>query len=271
MYRNDFVASMKTGGKILREKEDTVFVPFGAEYSILMKNLRSVKALVKVSIDGQDVLNGRSLIISPNGTIDLERFLGDNLNEGNRFKFIQKTEKIQEHRGDRVDDGIVRIEFQYEKPKPQYDYPAIMMRSNNSMGDSFYPSSGTAPMSKSILRGASFSTSNSIGGQSMSTGEFSRGIESEVVMDSLDSAKPTTDEGITVKGSESKQAFSTGHIGALESQTHVITLMLRGATDSGKEVKEPILVSTKLVCPTCGTSNKSSMKYCGECGTFLQQ
>lgn len=271
MYKHDFVCSMKAEGKILREKDNTVYVPFGSEYSILMKNLRSVKARVLVSIDGQDVLNKRALIIGPNETIDLERFLGTDMNSGNRFKFIQKTEKIQEHRGDRVDDGIVRIEFQYEKPAPRYDYPAKTMLLSNKTPDygeasmdMYYPSSGTSPsIPKGILRGqpASYTTSNSISGQS-----FSRGIEGEAVMDSF---MPMSDEGITVKGSESKQSFSNGHIGALESEKHVITLMLRGATDTGEQVRKPILVNTKLVCETCGTSNKSSMKFCGECGTAL--
>ena len=39
MYHKKLVASIRTNGKILREFKDTVYLPFGSEYSILLKNL----------------------------------------------------------------------------------------------------------------------------------------------------------------------------------------------------------------------------------------
>jgi len=42
----------------LRENKDEVNIGFGQEYSIYLKNLDSKKAIVKISVDGTDVLNG---------------------------------------------------------------------------------------------------------------------------------------------------------------------------------------------------------------------
>jgi hypothetical protein len=116
MHKNNFVVCVKVGGKILREKKDQVALPFGSEYSLLLKNLESRRAQVKVSIDGDDVTGSRWLIIQPNGTLELERFIrNDNLKEGNRFKFIERTDAVEKGRGIKADDGLVRVEFKHEQ------------------------------------------------------------------------------------------------------------------------------------------------------------
>src|ERR1700721_1628098 len=106
MYSNKFVASLKVGGKILREQSGVVALPFGAEYGILLKNLNSRRAQVKVTVDGQDATEGTKLILPANGSINLERFIKNgNLKTGNKFKFIERTSKIEDHRGIKEDDG----------------------------------------------------------------------------------------------------------------------------------------------------------------------
>jgi hypothetical protein len=131
VYSQKLVACIKVDGQILREDRDTVTIPFGSEYSLYLKNLNSVRVQVKVTVDGQDATEGTWLIIQPNSSIELERFIkGGNLNRGNRFKFIERTGKIEKHRGIGGEDGLIRIEYQTEKilPKPvvvpvvHYDY-----------------------------------------------------------------------------------------------------------------------------------------------------
>ena len=57
-YKDQFVVEVKTDGQILRVRDGAVYLPYGCEYSILLKNLNSKKASVKISIDGEDVLDG---------------------------------------------------------------------------------------------------------------------------------------------------------------------------------------------------------------------
>ena len=75
MYNDKVVAAIKVNGQVLRESGDTVILPFGCEYSILAKNLNSVRAQISVSVDGQDATEGTRLIIAPNGSVELERFI----------------------------------------------------------------------------------------------------------------------------------------------------------------------------------------------------
>ena len=76
------------------------------------------------------------------------------------------------------------------------------------------------------------------------------------------------DVGITVPGSESSQKFVTGEWFKTEANSRIIILQLRGMV-AGKAVKTAVTVKSKAKCGTCGTVNKSSMKFCGKCGTSL--
>ena len=118
VYRDKFVAVVKCNGQVLRERGEDVNLPFGSEYSLLLKNLESRRVSVDIQIDGKDVLNGSSLIILPNEEFELKGFL-EGMSVRNRFKFIKKTKQIQDYRGDRIDDGIIRIEYAFEKRKPE--------------------------------------------------------------------------------------------------------------------------------------------------------
>ena len=118
MYNEKLAVAIKSNGKILREFKDKVYIKFGSEYSIYIKNLNNLRALVNVYIDGTNVTSG-GLVVSANSEIDLERSLANNnLNVGNKFKFIERTGDIENHRGIKLEDGIVKIEYQFEKLNP---------------------------------------------------------------------------------------------------------------------------------------------------------
>ena len=109
MYGNKLAAAIKVNGKILREFKDTVYIPFGSEYEILIKNLHTTRAVVNVYIDGNNVSPG-GLVINAGSDITLERSIENgNLTEGNRFKFIERTSNIENHRGIKIEDGLIRI------------------------------------------------------------------------------------------------------------------------------------------------------------------
>lgn len=41
VYNNNLIACIKVDGKVLREKNSSVELPFGTEYTILLKNLNN--------------------------------------------------------------------------------------------------------------------------------------------------------------------------------------------------------------------------------------
>lgn len=302
-YKDNFVVEVKYQGKILRMKDGAVYLPFGSEYSIFLKNLNSRRASVKVHVDGQDALDYNSLILEPNTSTELQGFLSGTVAR-NRFKFIQKTKQIQEHRGDRIDDGMIRVEFAFEKPKPErrqiiterhehhyhnYDcypwWPRFTCYHTDGIGDS--AGDASKDISRGISGGVTYSSSmeniqvqasninantgDGSGDGSVKGEESINAFCSNVQMDSLgveSLGQPLDDEGITVKGSECHQSFRYGSVGELE-QSEVIIINLKGIANSGVSIEKPVTVKTKLTCATCGTKSKSSFDFCPTCGTKL--
>jgi hypothetical protein len=257
-----FVVAIKHNNKILRERNGAVYLPFGSEYSILMKNLNSRKALVSISIDGKDILNGKKLIIDANSNLELERFLKNDLNNGNRFKFVEFTKEIQEHLGDNIENGFIRVSARYEKDKPKvneiniyhhkdcYYHPVYQPYEPLWGYGQFYCSSDASNVSKSINNCAYTVSASSLD-------NFNNFNE------------PLPDEGVSVPGSISNQRFSYGSIGDLEDNEVVFIIQLKGFKPDGKSVMEPITVQHVIDCPTCGKKNGSFSRYCNNCGTRL--
>jgi hypothetical protein len=272
-YADNFVVEVKQNGKILRVKNGAVYLPFGSEYSILLKNLNSKRASVKISIDGEDVLDNSSLVLDANASTELKGFLRGNVAR-NRFKFINKTKEISDHRGDRADDGLLRVEFAFEKPQPK---PWIMNtikevhHHHNPPMDITYYGTNADWRYRSTLNSGRGMAPQSV--YTASVGEKNCSNESNVTMDSLGveniSAIPNADEGITVKGSEVNQEFRYTTLSDLEKST-VVVIVLKGLTETGQTIAEPVTTQEKLVCKTCGTKSKSSFKFCPTCGTFLE-
>jgi hypothetical protein len=282
MFQDKLLAVVKCKGKILREKNIKdcsceVTLPFGSEYSLSFKNLHSRKALVGVTIDGTDVLNGSGLIVEPNKEINLERFL-ERMDKGNRFKFIRKIQEIVEHRGDKIDDGIIRIEWQYELAPQDIYYGGSIMRHFHNPNSFFnhQVGSGSGLHDGSAGINTVYGTSGCSGEIKTSASVSTREVDCSFSTDSLnfcdqslDRMEINSDEGLTVKGSVSKQQFRSGHIGRLETEKHVLTFMLKGTDASLNEVSEPITVKTKLKCGNCGTTAESTQNFCGKCSAAL--
>lgn len=259
MYNHKLAVALKSAGKVLREFEETVYVPFGNEFSVLIKNLNSVRALVKIEIDGEDVGDGTKFIVDPNSDVELERFLKNhNLKNGNRFKFIERTNNIEQHRGIGVEDGIIRIEFNFEKVlslQPTYDW-------NNHWNTPY----------GSNLRGmtgnSTFTASNGIAGNhTLTSNNIGANVNADVANYSCDIN--VNDAGLTVPGSISDQEFKDGVWFPTEVETHVIVLQMLGQTEDNQQVIKPVTVKAKSKCTTCGRTNKATSKFCTDCGTSL--
>lgn len=281
MYKERFVAVVKCNGSILREIDGAVILPFGSEYTLLLKNLESRKASVKVNIDGQDIIYNSSLIIDPNRETELKGFLKEGLVAKNGFKFIQKTKEIIEHRGDKLDDGLIRVEFVFEK-KIVTEKKIILEEHNHHHHDYWWPHYprwyGPVYTYNSWESAGSrgFSSGEAVGGGS-SAGfnvSYSANVNSMNPVQSNQInlnyvSTPLQDEGITVPGSVVNQQFRYGSIGELEEASSVIIIRLRGTTSVGNPVERPIEVKSRVTCPTCGRRPKSSSKFCSGCGTGL--
>ena len=294
MYNSKLVASIKVKGKILREFKDNVLLPYGCEYSILLKNLNTVRCIVNVFIDGDNMVPG-GLVLGVGQTVDLERSLkNENLIEGNKFKFIERTAAIEEGpRCIKLEDGLVRIEYQFEKYAPQifkinqkwipghYEYEKTTNANYFQNIDKIWSDLGA---SGSIARepmynvgGTMRSVDSSLNGSTMQAQASTavdqycadNGIKNSVEYHDGAATMDWNDAGITVAGSRSDQRFHIATINQLEDEKHTIVLKLLGEMAGGEKIIDPLTVKQKLKCDTCGTTSKATAQFCSKCGTSL--
>jgi hypothetical protein len=204
-----------------------------------LKNKDSRKAVADVEIDGEDVATG--IIVPGNESVELKGAI-EGMQVNNKFRFIQKTKEISDYRGDRPDDGLVRVEYRFEQYEPVYEIRPLKKSIDP------WPE-----ITKTVWY---YTDGGSTGGNTMDCAYYTASYNSN-------------DDGITVPGAETRQDFTYGHTRPLESQSHVIVLQLRGRTKKHR-IRKPITVKTKLRCTTCGRKSKSSVKFCGNCGTYLK-
>jgi hypothetical protein len=264
MHNNKLVACLKANGKVLREFKDTIYIPYGQEFSILLKNLNSVRAAVTIHIDGTEVTEGVSLVINPNSEFELSRFItSGNLSSGNKFKFIERTAGIEQHRGIKLEDGLLRIEFQFEKIVQQqiYKTPVLHRTTYDDMGQDRGISRS---LSNDCFGPQGMGISNATYGASLNASNYS----SERVMSFME--EPSfNDAGITVAGSISDQQFNYTNRFSMEDEKHVMVIKLLGESPTGQVIVQPVTVQSKPVCSTCGHRNKATSKFCTDCGTSL--
>jgi len=248
VYNNKFVVALKVDGKVLREFGSTIYLPFGKEYSLYLKNLNTVNAVVTVSVDGTDATDGYELIVPAGEAIELEGWM-KGTKVSHKFKFIEKTRRIEKYRGNKILDGLVCVTFRFEK-KSCININEINFPYQKRFGDCSGFSTGTP---NHMLK-----TSSS-------------DIYSYNASCDCCASYDVNEEGITTKGGFSDQSFSYGSVGNLEQNIHSIIFKIKGITKNNKKncVKKPLVVKQKVRCDICGKKNKSSHKFCTECGTSL--
>ena len=296
------VVCLKVNGKVLREHQGAVLLPYSSEYSILVKNLNSVRAEVDLTIDGRAVFPNSSLIVGANSETTVERFVENN-NSGNRFKFIERTGNIENHRGVKADDGLIRVAFRFEKVVQAF-IPPFKIIEHHHYHDKYGhpPYVPHSPVwyglnsDRSVSRGlgseqiGSLYSSNTMGVGGSSAQNVVNSAQ-DVPMASCNAFTSTTttcdfsaksapqnlkanhplvgEVGITVEGSKSNQYFQTVSSFPTEDQEHVLVLRLLGDIGQNKRVEKPITVKMGCVCGTCGRRNKVHAKFCSECGTAV--
>lgn len=273
MFSKNLVMAVKVGGKVLREFDGTVALPFGSEYTILLKNLSTQRASVKISIDGQDATEGVSLIVNAGESMELKRFLKNgNLNAGNAFKFIEKTAQIEAYRGNKAEDGLLTVTYEFERDFSSYQsYPYNgLLRGYDSPTWTSTSLNATSPYnskSRDIERGMEVTSAMQASYCADSNDYVNDG---SMTLTASASASMQNVSGITAPGSIVEQEFkmTTGFWG--DGNKHTMTLKMVGAIKGQEVVKEAVIVKKLQRCQMCGTNTKQTAKFCHNCGASVQ-
>lgn len=259
-----FVIAVLNNGKVLREVNGTVFLPFNSEYTIRVKNPTGYRVGVVIDVDGTEITNGK-VVIDPRDSIDLKRMLvnGDMYN-GPALKFVPLSDgRVQDPTSS--ENGVIKVRFYKEVSIPKnYTYGSDYYRVKFSDVDNTV---GTDPgflrnLGSSAVRNAQTKgiVGQSIFGSSAETlcsshDSFSGNIERRVTCSTAGQA------GATVEGSNVSQQFKQVSMEFEPFACATLVLRMRG-------LEEPVFSKSKekLYCTNCGGKIKITDNFCGKCG-----
>lgn len=273
MFKNSFAVAIKHNGQVLSENKESVFLPFGSEYSISLKNLNSLTAFVKIFIDGKEVTPLRGIEMDPKQSFDINRFYDKN----NSFKFIELTEEIKKQRGSDLEDSLVRVEVRFDEAESLFDKMNRLEKTTigPSIGrdisfpepyivdggpGSLFPPGGLVPQ-PSICDSIRYQAKDF-------TGDMTTAATATFASNG-DNAR-----GITVSGSPAQEAYPgkesySKQMRSLSSET-IFNFLLTGFQDN-QVIDTAVTNKSKKICPTCGKKYKYKYNYCPMDGTYLSK
>lgn len=252
-YDKQFVLCVLHNGHPIREINGTVSIPFGEEYKIRLKNKHSyLRAKARVWVDGRQASNLGDFILSPGQTMDLERFLDNNMDSGYKFKFVRLNDSRVNDPTD-PDNGIIKVEFYRE-----VDYVKDLdIKIDPQPWKPVKPWDGT-DATHWVYTNATFTGG---GGTSSCSSSYNtvpcsaRGMGSvNYVCDSY--VDPSA--GATVGGDASNQSFVYGDTFSTEVFPTTLTLKLKG-------ISEPTSPPDKMMRRQRGLPKLKKVRFCSHC------
>jgi len=264
MYSNGHVVAVQVNGKTVNDSNGKVLLPFGVEYSLMLKNRNDRKAVARVYIDGDEVTKTGKLILEANSSLNLERYIED-MDNGAKFKFVPLSHQDVDDKGD-SEKGWIEVRFQLVKP-PQM--PVIIHEDHIYHEHHHHHDSWEYPIYKgpfyygnsiwcSANGGNITATLNSGGTGNLKADATSINYSSNAILGSNFSQEA----GATIRGNNSNQKFSYSYVGELESIETVIRFQLVGTSD-----KKVASHYTKTHCNQCGKRYETNDNFCSKCGT----
>jgi len=262
-YDSQFVICVLHNGHPVREINGTVSVPFSTEYKIRLKNKHSyLRAKARVWVDGRKASNLGDFILNAGETLDLERFLDNDLGSGNRFKFVPLSDRRVNDPTD-PSNGIIKVEFYRE-----YDYSKnITITTKPKPWKPVDPWPGNSDdaswqYTPTVFTGGSMDSTSSISCNAV----FVNDVSSFCVDSSA---------GATVEGSHSGQSFVYGDSFQTDIYPTTLTLKLKGISKPDPlecqvwRKGDSVTRSKKKVrfCSHCARRRSRMVdKFCPRCG-----
>lgn len=218
-YLNGFVMSIVKDGSAVREEKRKVVLPFESEYAVKLHNKNNRTAVCDLFINGDDVSEG-GFVVHANSFVNIERFLGGNLNSGKRFKFA-KLSSPQVKDKDNFENGVVEARFRLVKDN------LLWITATTCTGN---------------LK------------NTLDTGDF---VYDGGIMSQCNYTCSTLQEGATVEGSNSDQSFIYTDVGELEE--NITSIKIKIMSDGSIEVKQKYCTKCgrrkrfkDIYCAKCG-------------------
>jgi len=282
MYSNGFAFAIKCCGRplseFIHEGGNAVYLPFGSDFELFLKNKHSKRAVVEMLVNGSKVYENGDLIIPGKSQITIEAFQPSQ----KRLRFDREGCIGDYSPGDR-DNGLVEISFRLEEHMPFYTttnrwdwFPPQEIHHHqwHEKYDYYYPTIFTGNDTSyhcfsSNLSGEHVSQPQ-VKGRGMSIGGSCK--ISTTAAPSFTSPAPSIDleKGVVVEGSHSNQSTEEVSVGPLCSSSTTFRIRLLGNKE-GETIKKAVTTKDTRYkhCSSCGERHKKIDNFCSDCGNKL--
>ena len=282
MYKDTIAIAIKHGNKPLPEFNNKFLIPNNTTFSIYLKNINKKTAYIDIFVNEKKITLNK-IKLKEKESIDIHRAEGTN----HTFHFIEKTLELQKQRENKLEDGLIRIEVDFEQTlsdkvnKLNKDFEKII-KAKNPYHLSSTPYQPQEPILEGPLPyrdGQFFDDTTPTGGFKDITCDCMQtfGSISTMSISEADLHKVETNNGVIVPGKISdiqnniidkdnnnklyNDEFSKYEI--YESKTIILELEV----DNNIELD---ITKTKKKCPSCDKKYKYKYLYCPYDGTFLK-
>lgn len=285
VYSNKFVVCVLVNGQVQQEKADGVVpLPFNTEYTLRFRNKHNMRAVVKFTLDGENV-SGDGYVIPANHYIDIKRH--SNKDVGFKFVSTDSPDAVDHGKnGPNIDGskGLIEAKFFLEKEEPVYKQFSAIWNDQlpkegptlpNLDGDGidrrkthYFRGGATKNCSPSIKKSKSTRSKNARSNVQHTNKTIPPKFNVADSLESMPVSEPfasNTDlqNGVTVEGNSTGQKFTPVYI-KLEETFTMIRVVLKGF--EGEFVKN---IGSDY-CGKCGQKkSRDNDKFCGKCGTRL--
>lgn len=285
MYSNGFAFAIKCCGRPLsefvHEGGNAVYLPFGSDFELFLKNKHSKRAVVEMLVNGAKVYENGDLLIPGKSQITIEAFQPSQ----KRLRFDREGCIGDYSPGDR-DNGLVEVSFRLEEYTPFYTVPRwdlwippqeIHHHHWHKKYDYYQPPMFTSD-NTSWFCSSSLSEENAPqtrgGGLSAGISSYSSNVNiSATPSPSFTPSVPLSsdlEKGVVVEGSHSNQSTEEISVGPLCSWSTTFRIRLLGSKE-GETVKKAVTTKDTRYkyCSNCSEKHKKTDNFCSKCGNKL--
>lgn len=264
MFGNDFVLSILQDGKICKEENGIIKIPFDSNYVIRLRNKHRLKCATDIYIDGEKTNEVGQIVVPGNDYIDIEGYLRGG-NKNTKFQFVKLADGRVKQPNE-TQNGLIEVKFYLQKEteiqkivehyydytiKPIWIYHDDYLRPWHPFGGPYWCSNYTTGDN---VGGGGTSTSASITTDTLDCKCYCSAESKIGSGDLLGSFKPSN--GATTEGNNFKQDFNQVHFD-LKQEAITLQLQLVGFEADLKK------------CLYCHAKTEPDDNFCTKCGAKL--
>lgn len=266
MHNNNVTLAIMVDGKSLYEDKSNVFIPFGTEYQIFVKNNNDFDIYVKVNVS---LFNDDIFLVRAKSKRTIKGFSEDDVFYS--FRFIEKIKEIVDNKANRFSGSDISINV-YRKDNPLEtlttrriaDEPFGTKIFTHGLGTSIHDIAFNQKNKPSIANTTEIDPNK----VSISYDNTSSDLQLNGSTNSISPEIAASLSGIQTYGKPVDESIDLINIGNRMSIASFNFLFI-GVDSSGHKITKPLYSKDIINCKVCNSKSKPSENYCSKCGSFI--